>query len=413
MISDPAPPAPLPAAARRLAFVAIALQLTVSANLLYLAGIDYAHPGGNPIGKFHPATWATLLALGLAMRARPAPRAPADLRRFARAMLAVMVSSTLLVGPSGVAVYVESYLAAGLFAMLVERLAPGDRLRLARTVLALVATNVALGLCETAMHAHLVPVFLEERALADAPGEFRPSALFDHPLTASAVTMTALLGLPVLRLPRLLAHAATGFLALGLLAWGERASLAIGLAFLAGRLARGEWRRLLHRRCGALHAARLGLGALAIAGAAAAIGCTTTIGERIGAHSGADGSTAARLAEWRMLGMLDLRGWLLGTPIGDFPGMIYKIGFTWPFTGIESFVLFALLDLGLFGFAIWGAGLFCFLRHLWRRSGGAGRMAIVALMLTASTSNSLGRKCNILFVLVALLAPGRQAEQAA
>ena len=171
---------------RWLLFAALGLQLTVSANILYLAGIDYAHPGGNPVGKFHPATYLLALATFLAWRGRPphgtGERAPAELRLFLIAMFAAMVWSTVFVGPSGVAVYVESYVVAGLFAVLVHRLDDAARLRLARFALLLVAANVVLALGETFAHAHLVPIYLQEIPMVDAPGEFRPSALYDHPL---------------------------------------------------------------------------------------------------------------------------------------------------------------------------------------------------------------------------------------
>lgn len=400
----------LPRRVRLLLFAAIGLQLTVSANLLFLAGIDYAHPGGNPLGKFHPATYLLALATFLAWRARPVhganPRPPRDLCVFLAAMFAVMVWSTAFVGPSGVAVYVESYVAAGMFALLVHRLDAGSRLRLARFATALVALNVLLALGETIAHAHLIPIYLEETALQDAPGEFRPSALYDHPLTGSAVTMTALLTLPDLRLKPWVMAAATCLLALGLVSFGERTALGIGLAFFAARIAGIELYALLHRRVGILHLLRVSAGVAAAAIALAIVVTATSIGERLGAHAGVDGSASARIDEWRILGLLDLHAWMFGTPIADFPLLIYKIGLTYPLTGIESFWLFAVLDLGLIGFAVWGTALFAFGRHLWRNGSAAGRMATIALLLAASTSNSLGRKCNILFVLVACMAPG-------
>ena len=405
----------LPRSVRLLLFAAIGLQLTVSANLLFLAGIDYAHPGGDPVMKFHPATYLMMLALFLAWRARPLhgenPRAPRELRLFMAAMFGVMIWSTVFVGPSGVAVYVESYVVAGLFAILVHRLDAATRLKLARFTACLVALNVVIALGETVAHMHLIPIYLEETPLLDAPGEFRPSALYDHPLTGSAVTMTALLTLPDLRLKPWKMAALTCLLALGLVSWGERTALGIGLAFLAVRLGVGEFHALLHRRVGMLHLLRVAAGICAVPIALAIIVTATSIGERLGAHAGVDGSASARIDEWRILGLLDLHAWMFGTPIADFPALIYKIGLTYPLTGIESFWLFALLDLGLIGFAIWGTALFAFLRHLWSQGSPSGRMAMIALLLAASTSNSLGRKCNILFVLVACMAPGAVATR--
>ena len=99
--------------------------------------------------------------------------------------------------------------------------------------------------------------------------------------------------------------------------------------------------------------------------------------------------------------MLDTRAWLFGTPIAETPDLIYRVGLDTALTDIENFWLLALINLGLVGFLIFAAGLACLLRHLWRVTSPWGRLSIVALILTASTSNSLGRKSNVLFVLTA------------
>lgn len=420
-----APESPGMRLASALALLAVALHLTVSANLLRVAGIDYAHDGGSPFSRFHPATFlifASLACLAASADGRRGIRStPPGLLLFPLAMVATMLLSAASVGVSGDTVYVESYLSAGLLAIVSRTLPVADARRIARLAASLIALNVAIALGESALSTHLVPIFLEDRTLSDPPSEFRPAALFDHPLTAASATLVSLLVLPDLGLGRGRARLAcvfpmTVFLMTGLVAFGERTPLALGLFFTCLRVARETGRRLLERR---ITGAELGLATSLImaAGTAAAAATWSTdrgaaawapagggFGGRLAAHLTLDASASARLDQWRVLGLLDLRGWLIGTPIAEIPGLVYKIGLSRPLTGIESFWLFALLDLGLIGFILWAAGLFCFLREIWRGASRAGRSATLALLLAASCSNSLGRKCNLLVVLVACVA---------
>ena len=391
-----------------LATVSVVLSLTVSANLLYVAGIDYAHPGGNPLVKFHPATWMLLVSLAcLVIGTDPVGALLGMLRRdaalagFLVLMTLTIVYSVISVGASGVAVYVESYLSAGLLALASRQFEPGQRRAIGLIVVGLLGLNAALAVCETIAQFHLVPVYLEETALVDEPGAFRSSALFDHPLTGAMLTMTGVFTALALRLRPLVLAPLLVLFGVALLAFGGRAALGVTLAGGAAIATRSVAADLLGRRLRLGRAAILAAGTIVAPAAAVMLVAATGIGGRIAGKLYLDDSAQSRGAEWLILGLLDTRAWLFGTPIAEIPGLIYRVGLNTALTDIENFWLLALVNLGLVGFTIFAAGLACLIRHLWRVTSPFGRLSIAALLLTASTSNSLGRKSNVLFVLTA------------
>ncbi len=397
----------------RAAFVlaawSLALSLTVSANLLYVAGIDYAHPGGNPLVKLHPSTWAVIASLGCLLLGRGAPlrtlaemlrRAP-DLAGFLALMSVVAAYSAASVGVSGVAVYVESYLSAGLLALVIGEMPAARRRALGWLALALLALNASLAVAETVAQFHLVPIYLEETALVDEPGAFRSSALFDHPLTGAMLTMTGLFTAVALRPRRIMLWPLLALFGVALLAFGGRAALLVTLGASIGAAAWGLLKDLLGRRLTAVRAALAACACVLLPAATAVLLTTTGIGGRVAGKLYLDSSAQSRGAEWMVLGLLDTRAWLFGSPISETPGLIYRVGLQSALTDIENFWLLAFVNLGIVGFVVFAAALACLMRHLWRVASPCGRLGIVALMLTASTSNSLGRKSNVLFVLVA------------
>ena len=68
---------------------------------------------------------------------------------------------------------------------------------------------------------------------------------------------------------------------------------------------------------------------------------------------------------------------------------------------LENFWLLMFVSLGALCFTVFVAGMFALVRWLWLRSDTPNRMMIVALLLAASASNSLGRKSTLLLILVA------------
>jgi hypothetical protein len=74
-----------------------------------------------------------------------------------------------------------------------------------------------------------------------------------------------------------------------------------------------------------------------------------------------------------------------------------------PFSDVENPWLLAFLNLGLVGFLLYIMGFAALLLTLWRDTDFYGKILLCDVMFVSSSSNSLGRKSNILFILVACL----------
>jgi hypothetical protein len=395
-----------------LGIAAVCVYLTVSSNLLFRLGIPYAQTGGSYVVKLHPGTWLLLAAVALhLLRARLPLRTAWDcttqrpaLAAYLALLVLCIVFGALVTQSDILIVFIESFMPAALLSIVLTDASPCARRLLGRAMLAAFAANVALVLAEAVLQRHLIPVWLGDDPFVDPPGEFRGAALYDHPLTGSAMTLIGVflvLGTPRaawLRAPLLL------WLLVGLLAFGGRTALAVTLAALTCWGAA----RLLHR----LLARRLRLAELAAALAACTIGpllfaillAATSIGERIAARFYWDDSARARGVQWRMLDQLDAGDWLFGMRHARFEQLVAQLGLTWHFSDVENFWLWMFLDLGLLGFAIFLPALVIFLAAEWRRATPAGRIMLLALLVVASTSNSLARKSSLLTVAIAAAA---------
>lgn len=406
----------------RLAAAAVALQFAVSASLLYWCGVAYDTPGGNPLVKFHPATYLAALAAILTLRGQGSLRS--GLARLSRDSLALMVFigaillctlySAASVGTSGAATLVESYVSAGLLAITLHASAAEERRALARLMLALCLANVAVVIGETFAHAHLVPLYLGPTPTEETVSDFRGAALFDHALTGSTVLMMALLTLPAMRLRAAVAVPCAGALLVGLLAFSERVALVVTVAVLAVAAAGVVLRDLVRRRLDPRLVAGVLCAAVLAPLATYLLLTETPIGVRLLAHLYVDQSARARDIQWLALGRLSLRDLLFGVQEEQLRVLVFWLGLDHEFIDIENPWLLAFLKLGAVGFMLFLAGLVPFLAWLWRRARGWGRVVLVCGLVAASASNSLGRKSNLLFLLTAfVLASTGFAAQAA
>ena len=62
----------------RWAAVAITLHFFLSSSLLFICGINYDVPGGNPLIKFHPSTYVVVIAAMFALKERRQGRSVPD-----------------------------------------------------------------------------------------------------------------------------------------------------------------------------------------------------------------------------------------------------------------------------------------------------------------------------------------------
>ncbi|HQT76009.1 MAG TPA: VpsF family polysaccharide biosynthesis protein [Rhodopila sp.] len=402
-------------AAFSVAMFGVIVEYVVSGNSLSDLGIDYSSPGGNPVVKLHPGTYVIMLATFMALLlVRPAGsgvirlfRQKPALASYITLILFCAFYSIVNVGISGAAVYVESYLSAGLLAVALEGGTDRQKRTLAWWIIGLTVLSVFISVWESMTQTHLIPMNygdLPEKALQQDVDDFRGAGLFTHPLTAALADSMAIFLLLRMRMNGLLKAALFTILVVGLLSFGGRAAMGTTLILLVAAafvvLIRGIVRRDLSLSfVGTLAAAMLILPPLIIL-----LVTSTDIGERIITHLYADESVKARDLQWLVLNHLNLNDVLFGVPLARLDVLKYQIGLGGETTDIENFWLLMFLNLGIIGFLVFLVALGLFIAHLGRTvRHPLAWMMIFASILIDSTSNSLGRKSSDLVFMTACL----------
>ncbi len=390
-----------------LATAAVGLELCVSANLLTWAGIPYVTDGGALPLKFHPGTDLLVAAAGAALAGGQLGwlrRLPCTLWVFFGAVGFCLACVLLLTGTSNMIVLLDTFLPAGLLAAVLDRARPADLRALRRVMQLLLAANAVLALAEMATQATLVPLYLNDAAYQPHTEDFRPTALFDHPLTGALMMMMALAIAPgrgrstAAGLVRL---AYQGLIWAGLIVFGGR--MALGVCVLTAGLGQA-WRggRLVLAR-DPRAAATLVMAAAGLAGCAMlfAAALAAGMGDRLAGHLYWDDSAQVRLAQWQVLGEMDAPQLLFGTPREALLDLLNRLRLGPGVEVIENFWLLMFVSLGAIGFPAFLVALAALCRWCWQRTAPAGRALLLGALVVASSSNSLGRKSTVLVCLVA------------
>ncbi|HVY14998.1 MAG TPA: VpsF family polysaccharide biosynthesis protein [Rhodopila sp.] len=406
---------------RRAAYVialsAIILEFAISGNTLEVMGIDYSSPGGNPLVKFHPGTYLIAIAAFMVLfLQRPAGvgivrlfRQTPALAGFIGLILFCAFYSILNVGISGAATYVESYLVAGLLAIVIEPATDRQKRTLAWWIVAFVVLSIFISVGETITQTHLIPLKLgdtPDKPLPTDVDDFRGAGLFGHPLTAAVTTAMAVFMLLRMRMNGLVKGALFTLFIIGLLSFGGRAALLVTIVMLVIAtgvvLMRGMIRRDLDPGfVGAIVAALVILPPILIM-----VLTSTDIGSRIVSHMYMDESADVRSLQWLILNHLNLHDVMFGVPMQRMEILKYQIGLGSDTTDIENFWLLMFLNLGTIGFIVFLIALALLLLHLGRTTAHPlGWMLLIAAVAIDSTSNSLGRKSvDLLFMTACMVA---------
>lgn len=403
-------------AAFTIALFAVILSLALSGNTLEVLGIDYSSPGGNPLVKLLPSTYLVTIAAGMILfLQRPAGIGVVRLFREKPALagfLALMTFCTfysiLVVGMTGAATYIESFISAGLLAIAIEGGTDRQKRTLAWWIVGFIVLSILLSIYESITQTHIIPpIYGDEvdttKQIQDIE-DFRGAGLFGHPLTAALTTSMATFMLLRMRMNPLLKGALFTFFIVGLLNFGGRAALGVTVVFIVVAafvaLVRGVVRRDLSLSfVGTILAALLVLPPLVIL-----LLTSTDIGSRLVAHMYLDDSADVRSMQWMVLKYLNMNDVLFGVNMARLASLKYQIGLGGAQTDIENFWLLIFLNLGIVGFAVFLIGLGLLIAHLGRTTKGPlGWMLLVSAIIIDSTSNSLGRKSADLFFMVACM----------
>ena len=384
-----------------LGFAAIVMTFALPASLLVYLGLYSDSPADSILTKFHPATYAAVFGAWFALYGSRGGGGMTGLFRERPALawslmliLFCAVYSAFCVGFGGVAVYVETYLAAALVTIVLEVGTERQLKVLGYTILTFCVANVAMSLLEGATQTHFLPIPVGLQVNYDlGVDEFRGQALYPHPLTAALVTSMALFMVLGMHMRGWLTAGIFGFFVIGLMSFGGRSALATTILMitaaalfqLASGLATG---RLNVGFLGAFIAGVILLPALFVL-----LTTMTDVGARITSHLYLDDSADVRIVQWRVLSLLNMHDVLFGVPLERINLLKAQVGLTGLGDDIENPWLLTFLNLGVIGFPCLIAAVFLFLWHLGRRTDTPiGWLIVISTLLICSTSNSLGRK---------------------
>jgi hypothetical protein len=399
-----------------LATLALVVEFTVSANLLTAAGSLYVSDGGWLAEKLHPGSYlaAGAMAARLASGGHPvratwslAWREP-DLALFLAAIAFCVLYAAAMTGPGNLITLLDSFLPAGMIGAALAGMTNVESARLQNVLRALLLLNACVALGEAAMGAHLVPI---DPVIPERAADFRPTSLYDHPLTGAAATMLGMFLLPDPARRPLAACAYGTCMFAALLVFGGRAALLLTVLFMAGWYACCVGQKVA-QRCVTPAQLTPVLTAAAAGGAALCGVLATGLGERLVAHLYWDPSARARLDQLQILKLLNTPQLVFGCRRADLVAMIEPLRLQSGVDVLENFWLLMFVSLGALCFPVFMVGMLALVRSLWRRSDAPGRMMIAALLVAASASNSLGRKSTLLVLLVAcVMASGTRVSR--
>jgi hypothetical protein len=394
-----------------LALLATITAFTISAAMLTNWKINYVTTGGNFYEKLHPATYFALLALCLLVVRSGDPVGEIN-RMFSEAKLvllylfcwlALLVQMLVLQRPF--TAIIDTFLLPVMLCLIVWRLTPPQRKPLVWGLHLAILLNVVLGYYEYFSGHRLIPLTLGDVTVM---GEWRSSALFGHPLTASSLVGGYVLSLilrPSLCPPALLRLPLIAFCLGSLMVFGGRTAL-VTVLFVIGGFAVLEVLRILRGKRTSLPMA---IGTICLVFAAAAcIFAALDLGifdKMLLRFSSDKGSALARYATFDLLWHFDWRELVMGPNPVRASALQNQLGLKY---GVEDFWIASIVQFGLIHTILLTIGLAGLFAEILRRAGGAAWAIVLLVVVVAASSVSFSSK-NIqlaqFILLITLLLP--------
>lgn len=397
----------------------VALYLLIGDPMMTLLGVPYSAATGSPIFKLHIATYLLIATFVLAhmlrgnalqsmfCQFRENPGITAYL--FCTGLMAMYSVSRY--GTSGAAFIIDTLMMPAICALTMLMFDDRGQRRVYMLILAFIVVNSLLAIGEAVLQARLIPFTIGGKPVGREQ-YFRSTALLGHPLTNALVTGTMLMTLLGLRNGIVWRALLFGLLYMAVVSFGGRTGFALTALLLglyavcvaAVNLVRGRYNYL--RIMSGIIAAFFTVGVLA----SVVIG--TNLGDRIvGKLFLYDDSASVRVHNWAALDFMNTNDVLFGMPQSAIDYILFRLHYLYNVTVIENFWLGLLMQVGVVGLSLFVIGLFAALVQLWRRSEGAGKMAIVYFMIVASANNSLSTKnISMIMMFLAVLGIGAYAR---
>jgi hypothetical protein len=378
-----------------LVLLATMTAFTISAAMLTNWKIHYVTTGGNFYEKLHPATYFALLAFCLLLVRNGDPIGEMN-RMFAEAKLvlvyllcwlALLVQMLVLERPF--TAIIDTFLLPVVLCLIVWRLSSPQRRPLVWGIHLTILLNVILGYYEYFSGHRLIPLTLGDVTVM---GEWRSSALFGHPLTASGLVggyVLALILRPGLCPSALLRLPLTAFCLGSLMVFGGRTAL-VTVLLVIGAFVIMEILRILRGKRTSL-AAAIGAICLLFVGAAG-IFAALDLGifdKMLLRFSSDKGSTHARYATFDLLSHFDWRELVLGPNPVRASALQNQFGLKY---GIEDFWIASIVQFGMIHTILLTIGLVGLFTEILRRASGAAWAIVLLVLVVAASSVSFSSK---------------------
>ena len=395
-----------------LMMLAVITTSTIPAAMLTNWKVHYLTTGGNFYEKFHPATYFAFLGFFLLLVRNGDPIGQIN-RMFSEARLvlvylfcwlALLVQMLVLERPF--TVIIDTFLLPVVLCLVIWRLSPLQRKPLVWMLHLTILLNVILGYYEYFSGHRLIPLSLGGDVVVT--GEWRSSALFGHPLTASGLVGAYILALilrPALCPPVVLRLPLIAFCLGSLMVFGGRTAL-VTVLLVIGSFAALELFRILRGGRTSLPVAIAAICLLFVAAAAVFAALDLGIFDKMLLRFSSDkGSTLARYATFNLLSHFDWQELILGPNPVRANALQTQWGLNY---GIEDFWISCIVQFGLIHTILLTIGLICLFAEILQRASGAAWAIILLIVVIAASSVSFSSK-NIqlaqFVVLITLLLP--------
>ena len=395
-----------------LMMLAVITTFTIPAAMLTNWKVHYLTTGGNFYEKFHPATYFAFLGFFLLLVRNGDPIGQIN-RMFSEARLvlvylfcwlALLVQMLVLERPF--TVIIDTFLLPVVLCLVIWRLSPLQRKPLVWMLHLTILLNVILGYYEYFSGHRLIPLSLGGDVVVT--GEWRSSALFGHPLTASGLVGAYILALilrPALCPPVVLRLPLIAFCLGSLMVFGGRTAL-VTVLLVIGSFAALELFRILRGGRTSLPVAIAAICLLFVAAAAVFAALDLGIFDKMLLRFSSDkGSTLARYATFNLLSHFDWQELILGPNPVRANALQTQWGLNY---GIEDFWISCIVQFGLIHTILLTIGLICLFAEILQRASGAAWAIILLIVVIAASSVSFSSK-NIqlaqFVVLITLLLP--------
>ena len=394
-----------------LVLLATIAAFTISAAMLTTWKIHYVTTSGNFYEKLHPATYFALLALCLLLARNGDPIGEIN-RMLSEAKLVVVyllcwlaLLVQMLVLERPFTAIIDTFLLPVVLCLIVWRLSARQRKPLLWGLHLAIVLNAILGYYEYFSGHRLIPLSLGDVTVM---GEWRSTALFGHPLTASSLVGGYVLALilrpalcpsAVLRLPLI------AFCLGSLMVFGGRTALVTVLLVIGG-FAVLEILRILRGKRTSLPMAIGTICLLFVAAAGIFAALDLGIFDKMLLRFSSDkGSALTRYATFNLLSHFDWRELMLGPAPVRASALQNQWGLKY---GVEDFWIASIVQFGMIHTVLLTIGLAGLFAEILRRASAAAWAIVLLVVVVAVSSVSFSSK-NIqlaqFILLITLLLP--------